>query len=52
MGKAKQADRAKQNKLLLAELRRQIAIGTRQADRGEFLDGEMVFKRLLEKSRK
>ena len=34
----------------LAELRKEIAIGIAQADRGEFVDGEAVFARLRAKS--
>ena len=36
--------------MLIAELRRKIAVGVRQADRGEFLDGEEVFARIRRKS--
>lgn len=33
----------------LEEVRRKIAIGLEQADRGELFDGEEVFRELLEK---
>jgi antitoxin ParD1/3/4 len=36
----------------LQELRREIAIGIKQADRGEFIDGEEVFKELNNRSSK
>lgn len=36
----------------LEELRREIAIGVEQADRGQFVDGEEVFRKLKEKSNK
>jgi antitoxin ParD1/3/4 len=35
----------------LVELRREIQIGIDQINRGEVLDGEVVFDRLLEKNR-
>lgn len=34
------------------ELRKEIAIGIDQADRGQFVDGEEVFKKLKDKSNK
>lgn len=34
----------------LQELRKEIAIGIEQADRGQFVDGEEVFRKLREKS--
>ena len=34
----------------LARLRREIALGTEQADRGELFDGEAVFAQLLKRS--
>ena len=36
-------EREELKNLRLAELRREIAIGSEQADRGEFVDGEEVF---------
>jgi len=33
----------------LAELRKEIAIGIAQADRGEFVDGEVVFEELRQR---
>lgn len=40
------------HKLRLDELRNDIAIGVEQADRGELIDGEKVFKRLHHKLRR
>ena len=34
----------------LAEMRREIALGSEQADRGEMVDGEAAFERLWERS--
>lgn len=39
-------------KIHLAELRKEIAVGLEQANRGELLDGEEVFGRLQERIRK
>lgn len=36
----------------LEELRKEIAIGIDQADRGQLVDGEEVFKKLKDKSNK
>ena len=36
--------------LRLAELRREIAIGVEQADRGEFVDGEKTFVEIRRRS--
>ena len=36
-------------KLRLAELRREIALGVEQADRGNFVDGPRTFARIREK---
>ena len=36
-------EREELKKLRLAELRKEIAIGSEQADRGEFVDGEEAF---------
>ena len=46
----RQREKAKQ--LALENLRREIAKGTEQAERGEFVDGEAVFARILEKSQR
>jgi len=37
-------------KLRLAELRREIALGVEQADRGNFVDGPRTFARIRQKS--
>ena len=37
-------------KLRLTELRKEIAIGSEQADRGEFVDGEKVFAEIRKRS--
>ena len=39
-------------KLRLAELRKEIAIGSEQADRGEFVDGEQTFAEIRKRSAK
>jgi antitoxin ParD1/3/4 len=36
--------------LRLAELRKEIAIGSKQADRGEFVDGEKTFAEIRRRS--
>jgi hypothetical protein len=48
----KRGDKAikRTREMLIAELRQKIAVGTKQADRGEFLDAEAVFARLRRKS--
>jgi antitoxin ParD1/3/4 len=38
-------------RLRLAKLRREIALGVEQADRGEFVDGPRTFARIREKGR-
>ena len=43
-------EREELKKLRLAELRREIAIGTEQADRGEFVDGEETFAKIRRRS--
>ena len=43
-------EREQLKQLRLDELRREIAIGSEQADRGEFVDGGKVFERLRAKS--
>jgi antitoxin ParD1/3/4 len=37
-------------KLRLAELREQVARGAEQADRGDFVDGPLTFRKIREKS--
>jgi antitoxin ParD1/3/4 len=44
-------DRAALHKIKLEELRQLIAVGIEQADRGELIDGELVFAKLQEKIR-
>jgi antitoxin ParD1/3/4 len=36
--------------LRLAELRKEVALGTRQADQGYFVDGRQIFARIRKKS--
>jgi hypothetical protein len=43
---------AKSNEMLLVELRKQIAIGIEEADRGELFDGPKVFQDIRRRSRK
>ena len=43
-------EREELKKLRLAELRKQIAIGSEQADRGELIDGDEAFTRIRAKS--
>ena len=45
-------DRELVRELRLEELRKQIAVGLEQLDRGEYVSGEQVFEELREKSRK
>jgi len=44
-------EREQAKKAALARLRKEIAIGTEQAERGELFDGEAVFAQLLKHSR-
>ena len=44
-------EREESKKFGLAELRKRIAIGSEQADRGELLDGPDVFEKILTKVR-
>jgi hypothetical protein len=44
-------EREELKKTRLTELRRKIAHGSAQADRGELLDGEQVFRRIRSKPR-
>ncbi len=43
-------EREELKNLRLAELRKEIAIGSRQADRGEFVDGEATFAEIRRRS--
>jgi antitoxin ParD1/3/4 len=43
-------EREELKNLRLAELRKEIAIGSKQADRGEFVDGEEVFAEIRRRS--
>ena len=43
-------EREELKKLRLAELRRKIAIGSEQADRGEFVDGSQAFGKIRQRS--
>ena len=36
----------------ISELRKKIAVGLEQADKGQFVDGEQVFEKIKVKSRK
>ena len=43
-------EREELKQLRIAELRKEIAIGTAQADRGEFVDGKEVFAEIRKRS--
>ena len=43
-------EREELKKLRLAQLRREIAIGSEQADRGEFVDGKETFAEIRRRS--
>jgi antitoxin ParD1/3/4 len=43
-------EREELKQLRLAELRKEIAIGSEQADRGEFVDGKAVFVEIRKRS--
>jgi antitoxin ParD1/3/4 len=43
-------EREELKKLRLAELRKEIAIGSEQADRGEFVDGPRTFAKIRQRS--
>jgi antitoxin ParD1/3/4 len=45
-------EREELKNLRLAELRKEIAIGSEQADRGEFVDGEEAFAEIRRRSTK
>ena len=45
-------EREDSKNLHLAELRKEIAIGSEQADRGEFVDGESTFSEIRRRSAK
>jgi len=44
-------EREQLKQLRLDELRREIAVGSAQADRGQFVDGKDAFRRIRAKSR-
>jgi antitoxin ParD1/3/4 len=43
-------EREELKRLRIAELRREIAIGTAEADRGEFVEGKKVFAEIRKRS--
>src|SRR5438132_8527125 len=43
-------EREELKRLRLAELRKQIAVGSQQADRGEFVEGEEMFAEIRRRS--
>lgn len=43
-------EREELKNLRLAELRKEIAVGSEQADRGEFVDGEETFAEIRQRS--
>jgi len=45
-------EREELKKLRLAELRGEIALGAKQADRGDFVDGPQTFAKIRDKSMK
>ena len=45
-------DREEIKRLRLSQLKKEIALGIEQADRGEFVDGEASFRRIREKSKR
>ena len=45
-------EREELKQLRLAELRKEIAIGSEEADRGEFVDGEKTFAEIRKRSAK
>jgi antitoxin ParD1/3/4 len=45
-------EREELRKLRLAQLRKQIALGIEQADRGEFVDGPETFRKIRAKRQK
>ena len=45
-------EREELKNLRVAELRKEIAIGSEQADRGEFVDGELAFAEIRRRSAK
>jgi len=44
-------EREELKRLRLSQLQKEIALGSEQADRGEFVDGPATFKRIREKSK-
>ena len=45
-------EREESRKLRLVQLRKEIALGVEQADRGEFVDGDASFRRIRDKSKR
>ncbi|PYP93832.1 MAG: type II toxin-antitoxin system ParD family antitoxin [Candidatus Angelobacter sp. Gp1-AA117] len=45
-------EREESRKLRLLQLRKEIALGIEQADRGEFVDGDASFRRIRDKSKR
>ena len=43
-------EREEEKRLRLAELRKQIALGAKQADRGELVNGDQVFAQIRRRS--
>ena len=43
-------DREEMKQMRLAELRKEIAVGAEQADRGEFVDGPAAFAKIRQRS--
>ena len=43
-------EREERRRLLLADLQKEIAIGSQQADRGEFVDGPAVFAEIRKRA--
>lgn len=43
-------DREEMKQMRLAELRKEIAVGSAQADRGEFVDGQEAFTKIRQRS--
>lgn len=43
-------DREERKKFWMVELRREVALGVAQADRGDFVDGRATFARIRQKS--
>jgi antitoxin ParD1/3/4 len=43
-------EREEERRLRLAELRKQVTLGAKQADRGELVDGDQVFAQIRRRS--